>query len=96
MESKYIVKTKDKIVQDIIEKIDRRSEVGMKKYGKAMIDEVLNGEKDLRAFMIDVQEELMDALLYLEAAKHCLHLDIEDAVLQRLHEESPYSEKCNE
>lgn len=78
----YIVKTKDTIVQDVIMKIDKRSEFGMQKYGKAMIEEVDNGEKDLHAFIVDVQEELMDALLYLESAKLCLSRQIEDAAYE--------------
>ena len=90
------IKTKDKIVQSVLAKMDERSLIGQKKYGATMMQEIEGQKKDLNRFIVDVQEELMDALLYLEAAKHCLHLDIEDAVLQRLHEESPYSEKCNE
>lgn len=84
MKSDYRIKTTDTIVQDVIKKIDARSEVGMKKYGKAMIEEVMNGEKDLYAFMTDVQEELMDALLYLESAKRCLQIEIEEAALKQM------------
>jgi len=84
MKSDYRIKTTDTIVQDVIKKIDARSEVGMKKYGKAMIEEVMNGEKDLNAFIVDVQEELMDALLYLESAKRCLQTEIEEAMLKRM------------
>jgi hypothetical protein len=84
MQSDYKIKTTDTIVQDVIKKIDQRSEVGMKKYGKAMIEEVMNGEKDLHAFMTDVQEELMDALLYLESAKRCLQIEIEEAALRQM------------
>lgn len=84
MKSDYRIKTTDTIVQDVIKKIDARSEVGMKKYGKAMIEEVMNGEKDLHAFMTDVQEELMDALLYLESAKRCLQIEIEEAALKQM------------
>ena len=79
----YRIKTEDPIVQKIIKKIDERSEFGMKKYGKSMMEEVINREKDLGAFIIDVQEELMDAILYLESARHCLRDEIEDAMLAR-------------
>lgn len=97
MQSDYKIKTTDTIVQDVIKKIDQRSEVGMKKYGKAMIEEVMNGEKDLHAFMTDVQEELMDALLYLESAKRCLQIEIEEAALKQMdpfadNDERQYSE----
>ena len=83
----YIIKTEDPIVQKVIQKIDRRSEFGMEKYGKSMMQEVMTGEKDLNAFIIDVQEELMDAILYLESARHCLQDEIEDAMLARLTED---------
>jgi len=51
------------------------------------MEEVVNREKDLGAFIIDVQEELMDAILYLESARHCLQDEIEDAMLSRLTED---------
>ena len=59
----------------------------MKKYGQSMMQEVVNREKDLGAFIIDVQEELMDAILYLESARHCLRDEIEDAMLARMTED---------
>jgi len=34
--------------------------------------------------MIDVQEELMDAILYIESARHCLRDEIEEAMLNRM------------
>lgn len=83
----YVIKTEDPIVQKIIQKIDQRSEFGMKKYGQSMMQEVVNREKDLGAFIVDVQEELMDAILYLESARHCLRDEIEDAMLARLTED---------
>ena len=41
-------------------------------------------EKDLNRFLVDVQEELMDALLYIEAAKRCLTDEIEEAMINRI------------
>ena len=70
--SNYKVKTEDKIVQQVIEKIDQRSLVGQAKYGATMMGEIENEVKDLDRFLVDVQEEIMDALLYIEAAKKCL------------------------
>ena len=66
------VKTTDKIVLDVIKKMDERSLVGQKKYGQTMTDEVEQGMKDLNDFLNDTQEEIMDALLYIQAAKKCL------------------------
>jgi patatin-like phospholipase/acyl hydrolase len=74
------IKTEDKIVQAVLAKMDQRSLIGQKKYGATMMQEIVGQKKDLNRFLIDVQEELMDALLYIEAAKRCLRDEIEDAV----------------
>jgi len=66
------VNTKDQIVLDVIKKMDERSLVGQKKYGQTMTSEVEQGMKDLYDFLDDTQEEIMDALLYIQAAKKCL------------------------
>ncbi|MCP3698062.1 MAG: hypothetical protein GY920_05835 [Aliivibrio sp.] len=49
-----------------------------------MMQEIEGQEKDLNRFLVDVQEELMDALLYIEAAKRCLTDEIEEAMLNRI------------
>jgi hypothetical protein len=66
------IKTKDEIVHAVLKKIDERSLKGQVKYGATMMDEVVSEDKDLMDFLIDVQEEIMDALLYIEAAKKCI------------------------
>ena len=78
------IKTQDKIVQEVIAKIDQRSLVGQAKYGAMMMEEVEGKDKDLNDFLTDVQEEIMDALLYIQAAKHCLRDEIEEAMLNRI------------
>ena len=78
------IKTKDKIVQAVLRKMDNRSIVGQKKYGQTMQDEIETGKKDLHMFLTDVQEEIMDALLYIEAAKRCLQHEVEEAMLKRM------------
>ena len=70
------IKTKDKIVLNVIKKMDERSIVGQKKYGQTMDEEVEQGMKDIDDFLNDVQEEIMDALLYIQAAKKCLEENI--------------------
>ena len=52
-----------------------------------MMQEIKHQEKDLNRFLVDVQEELMDALLYIEAAKRCLNDEIEEAMLKRVYED---------
>ncbi len=82
--SNYTVKTKDEIVQRVIEKIDQRSLVGQKKYGATMMGEIKNEVKDLDRFLVDVQEEIMDALLYIQAARVCLQDELEEVMLNRM------------
>ena len=77
------IKTSDKIVQAVLRKMDERSLVGQKKYGQTMQDEIETGKKDLQMFLTDVQEEIMDALLYIEAAKRCLQDEVEDCMLKQ-------------
>ena len=48
-----------------------------------MQQEIETGKKDLHMFLTDVQEEIMDALLYIEAAKRCLTDEIEEAMINR-------------
>jgi|TARA_R100000951_G_scaffold41728_1_gene35136 hypothetical protein len=79
-----VIKTKDKIVQKVLAKMDQRSLVGQKKYGATMMEEIEGQEKDLDRFLVDVQEELMDALLYIEAARRCLTDEVEEAMLNRI------------
>jgi len=78
------IRTEDKIVQAVLRKMDERSLIGQKKYGATMMQEIEGQEKDLNRFLIDVQEELMDELLYIEAAKRCLTDEIEEAMLNRM------------
>ena len=80
----YTVKTNDEIVQRVIEKIDQRSLIGQKKYGATMMGEIKNEVKDLDRFLVDVQEEIMDALLYIQAARVCLRDEIEEAMVNRM------------
>jgi hypothetical protein len=51
--------TKDPIVEQVKEMFDKRSEVGIKKYGTTLHD---NNTDD---FLVHLQEELMDGILYL-------------------------------
>ena len=78
------IKTKDEIVMSVLRKMDERSLIGQKKYGATMMQEIKGQKKDLNRFIVDVQEELMDALLYLESAKRCLQDEIEEAMLNRM------------
>jgi hypothetical protein len=78
------INTKDEIVLSVLNKMDQRSIIGQQKYGATMMQEIEGQEKDLNRFLVDVQEELMDALLYIEAAKRCLSDEIEEAMINRI------------
>ncbi len=78
------IKTKDKIVQQVLKKDGRTKPYRPEKYGATMMQEIEGQEKDLNRFLVDVQEELMDALLYIEAAKRCLQDEIEESMLKRI------------
>jgi len=55
----------DPVVQSVIEKFQQRSELGQKKYGTT-----LEGNKaPFLDWVTHMQEELMDAILYLEKMK---------------------------
>jgi len=54
----------DLIVQSVLDKYVKRSEVGQKKYGTTLEQ---NNTDD---FLNHLQEELMDAVLYIEKLKH--------------------------
>ena len=84
------IRTKDQVVLSVLKKMDERSLVGQDKYGATMMEEIVGEKKDLRRFLVDVQEELMDSLLYLEAAKRCLSDEIEEAALKYLQEREGY------
>ena len=81
---KMKINTKDQIVQAVLKKMDERSLVGQKKYGATMMEEIIGQKKDLNRFLNDVQEEIMDALLYIEAAKRCLQDEIEECMVKQI------------
>ena len=60
--NKYVVKTEDKIVEQVIEKIDQRSLVGQAKYGAMMMEEVEGKDKDLNDFLNDAIGDMVVVL----------------------------------
>jgi len=59
------VLTKDPLVQRILERFAKRSENGIKKYGKTMVD----ATKSIDEWIDDAQEESWDKIVYLEKIK---------------------------
>ena len=68
MKSKTIL-FRDPVVERVCDKFVKRSDVGYAKYGRTLHDERTGKHKDLAGYLNDVQEELMDAILYIQAAK---------------------------
>ena len=69
-------KFRDPVVKNVVDKFVSRSDVGFEKYGQTLHNERTSGVKDLAAYLNDVQEELMDAVLYIQAAREQLAEDV--------------------
>ena len=63
------MKFRDPIVENVCDKFLRRSDVGYEKYGRTLHDERTGKHKDLLGYLNDIQEELMDAILYIQTAR---------------------------
>ena len=64
---------RDPVVKHVVDKFVDRSDVGYEKYGQTLHDERTSGVKDLAAYLNDIQEELMDAILYIQTAREELN-----------------------
>lgn len=64
METQYIT-FRDPVVKSVVNKFVDRSDVGFAKYGKTLRDD----DSDIFAWLNHLQEELMDATLYLQRLK---------------------------
>ena len=63
------IKFRDPVLERVVDKFVSRSDVGFKKYKQTLHTERKTGVKDLSGYLNDVQEELMDAILYIQAAR---------------------------
>jgi len=71
-------KFRDPIVHSVCKEFVKRSDVGFEKYGQTFDSERKSKVKNLADYLRDVQEELMDAILYIQTAREELSdLDIE-------------------
>ncbi|MCS5550865.1 MAG: hypothetical protein NZ811_05045 [Gammaproteobacteria bacterium] len=62
-------KFRDPVVRRVCDKFVERSDIGYAKYGRTLHAERTGGHKDLVGYLNDIQEELMDAILYIQAAR---------------------------
>ena len=82
MRSKEI-KFRDPVVERVVDKFVSRSDVGFDKYGSTLEDERRLKMKGLQKYLNDVQEELMDAVLYIQSARDELQDLNEESLIQR-------------
>ena len=60
---------RDEVVKNVVDKFVKRSDVGYEKYGQTLHEERTSRVKGLAEYLNDIQEELMDAVLYIQAAR---------------------------
>ena len=60
---------RDPVVKRVVDKFKKRSDAGYEKYGTTLHEERTTKMKGLMKYLIDIQEELMDAILYIQTAQ---------------------------
>ena len=60
---------RDPVVIRVVDKFRKRSDAGYEKYGTTLDEERTTKMKGLMKYLIDIQEELMDAVLYIQTAQ---------------------------
>ena len=81
--SKKQIEFRDPVVERVVDKFVSRSDVGFAKYGVTLNDDKSN----LFAWINHLQEELMDAVLYIQAAREELRDLSEEALMKKINEE---------
>ena len=74
---------RDEVVKNVVDKFVKRSDVGYEKYNNTLDDERRLKMKNLQGYLNDVQEELMDAILYIQAARDELQDLSEEALIDK-------------
>ena len=74
---------RDPVVKNVVDKFVSRSDVGYSKYGSTLDDERRLKMKGLQKYLNDIQEELMDAVLYIQAAREELRDLSEEAMIDK-------------
>lgn len=77
---KQEIEFRDPVVKRVVDKFVSRSDVGFKKYGVTLEDDKSN----MFEWMNHLQEELMDAVLYLQKAKEVYSTDLQEDLLMDL------------
>ena len=74
------MKIRDKVIESVVKKIINRSDVGYKKYGVTLHKD----DQPLDTWLQHIQEELMDAVNYIEKTRRVLRDEIEECYLRDL------------
>ncbi len=86
-------KFRDPVVRNVVNKFVERSNIGYQKYGRTLHDERSEGLKDLAGYLNDVQEELMDAVLYIQSAREDVQDWLEELQLREGFDKNPSDEE---
>ena len=78
---------RDPVVERVVDKFVSRSDVGFEKYGTTLEDERRIKMKDLHKYLNDIQEELMDAVLYIQSARDELQDLSEEALINKYNDD---------
>ena len=78
---------RDPVVRHVVDKFVSRSDIGFEKYGSTLDDERRLKMKGLTKYLNDVQEELMDAILYIQTAREELRDLSEEALIQKFNDD---------
>ena len=78
---------RDPVVERVVDKFVSRSDVGFAKYGTTLEDERRIKMKDLHKYLNDIQEELMDAVLYIQSARDELQDLSEEALISKYNDD---------
>ena len=72
------VEFRDPVVKRVVDKFKARSDAGYEKYGTTLHEERTTKIKGLMKYLIDIQEELMDAILYIQTAQEELKEQLDE------------------
>lgn len=78
--SKKEIEFRDPVVERVVNKFVSRSDIGFAKYGVTLE----NDKSNMFEWMNHLQEELMDAVLYLQKAKEVYTTDLQEDLLMDL------------
>ena len=74
---------RDPVVRNVVDKFVQRSNVGYEKYNNTLDDERRLKMKNLQGYLNDIQEELMDAVLYIQTAREELRDLSEESLIDK-------------